>query len=156
MTVYSVPKPVRVKREAKRKIVVEANPLECCEQQVVAEWLDAHKVFYTATMAGSYLHPATYNRVKKLGVKKGVSDLLIFDPPPAYHYQDQDRNYLPTYVGVCLEMKRKKGGQVSYEQKEWLEKMVKRGWLIHVSLGATDAIEFLELCGYGSKNILTK
>lgn len=138
------PKPIRVKKEkpVKRKVVVESLPEESDEQATVADWLDLYKVFYTATMAGSYLHPATFNRMKRMGLKKGVSDLLIIDPPPAYGNQ---------FVGVALEMKRKKGGVLSLEQKEWLEKMSQRRWLIHVSPGADDAIQFLELCGYNSK-----
>jgi hypothetical protein len=140
----AVPKPIYKKKEkpVKRKVVVESLPEESDEQATVADWLDLYKVFYTATMAGSYLHPATFNRMKRMGLKKGVSDLLIFDPPPAYGNQ---------FVGVALEMKRKKGGVLSLEQKEWLEKMSQRRWLVHVSPGADDAIQFLELCGYNSK-----
>ena len=138
------PKPIRVKKEkpVKRKVVLESLPEESDEQATVADWLDLYKVFYTATMAGCYLAPATFNRMKRMGLKRGIADLLIFDPPPAYGNQ---------FVGVALEMKRKKGGVLSLEQKEWLEKMSQRRWLVHVSLGADDAIQFLELCGYGGK-----
>jgi hypothetical protein len=138
------PKPIRVKKEKpiKRKVVVESNPLEEIEQQTVVEWLDAKKVFYMVNIAGCYLHPATFLKVKRMGYKRGPADIIIFDPPPAYGNQ---------FVGVALEMKRKKGGVLSLEQKEWLEKMSQRRWLIHVSPGADDAIQFLELCGYGGK-----
>ena len=142
--IHPCPKPVRVKKEkpVKRKVVLESLPEESDEQATVADWLDLYKVFYTATMAGCYLAPATFNRMKRMGLKRGIADLLIFDPPPAYGNQ---------FVGVALEMKRKKGGVLSLEQKEWLEKMSQRRWLVHVSLGADDAIQFLELCGYGGK-----
>jgi hypothetical protein len=140
-----VPKPVRkekIKNPLKR-VAKESSPLECCEQETVAAWLDLHNVFYTATMAGSYLHPATFNRMKRMGLKKGVSDLILFDHPPAYHKTG--------YVGTCLEMKRSRGGKLSEDQVQWLAKMQKLNWLCFVAEGADKAIEFLELCGYGRR-----
>jgi hypothetical protein len=163
----AVPKPKkkeRIKNPFKNSIPKESNPLECIDQETVADWLDAHNVFYTATMAGSFLHPATFNRMKKMGLKKGVADILIFDTPPAYYthnilrlsqshpnalFSASELGYL--YCGVCLEMKRKKGGIVSEEQRLWLEKMTKLKWLCFVANGADSAIEFLEQCGYGGR-----
>lgn len=136
------PKPVRVKREEKRPAVKEAVPLECIEQETVAQWLDLHNVFYCASVAGAYLHPATFIRMKKIGYKKGAPDLMIYQKPPAYNGQ---------FVGVAIEMKRKKGGVVSDEQREWLEKLRAQGWMAVVCAGADAAIEILEMCGYGKK-----
>jgi hypothetical protein len=138
------PKPIRVKKEkpVKRKVVVESNPLECIDQETVSDYLKAHKVFFMISIAGAYLHPATYNRLKKMGYSPGPSDIIIFDEPPAYGNQ---------FVGVALEMKRKKGGVLSDEQIDWLDKMIQRRWHIHVAYGADDAIQFLELCGYNGK-----
>ena len=144
-----VPKPVRKVRDKslKRKVCIESLPEESDEQTTVADWLDAHKVFYTATMAGCYLHPATFNRMKRMGLKQGVSDLLIFTKPPAYFISE--KGY--AFIGVCLEMKRKKGGVLSEKQREWLNRMSMLGWLSHVANGADEAISFLETCGYGGK-----
>lgn len=152
-----VPKPLKRKKITKdelvtpKKIALESIPDESDEQSTVADWLDIHKVFYTATMAGSYLHPATYNRMKRMGLKKGVSDFLIFTKPPAY-FMDEVKQY--KYCGVCLEMKRKKGGIISDDQKQWLYKMALLGWLPFVANGADEAINFLEQCGYGGKSKL--
>lgn len=134
------PKPERKKREFKRPAALESNPLESISQETVAAWLDAKKVFYSATVAGAFLHPATFTRLKRMGLKRGVSDILIFDPPPAYGN---------AYKGVCLEMKRRKGSVVSDDQLAWLSEMSKRGWLTVVAKGEDEAISVLETCGYG-------
>jgi hypothetical protein len=156
----AVPKPVYKKKE---KVVTEVKkvshkelvPLEELEQETVADWLDIHKIMFTATMAGSYLHPATFNRMKRMGLKRGVSDLIIFDPPLAYYdgenitFFGDIRQIGIRFNGVCLEMKRRKGGVLSDEQLTWMKQMETRGWLCHVAYGAEDAIDFLERCGYG-------
>lgn len=138
----AVPKPIRKKRESKRQVVIESNPLESISQETVAAWLDAKRVFYTATVAGAFLHPATFTRLKRMGLKRGVSDIIIFDAPPAYG---------TTFKGVCLEMKRKKGSVVSDDQTAWLNEMYNRGWMAVVAHGEDEAIEILEKCGYGGK-----
>lgn len=141
------PKPTRKPKEKSirpRKVAMESNPLESMEQETVADWLDLHKVLYCASVAGAYLHPATFNRIKKIGYKRGLPDILIFQAPPAYNDK---------YVGVALEMKRRKGGIVSDEQRVWLEDLNRNGWLVGVMKGADEAIELLELCGYGSKKL---
>ena len=140
----SVPKPTRKLKEKilkpKVRVAIESNPLEYMEQEAVAQWLDLYKVFYTATIAGAFLHPATFNRIKKMGLKTGVSDIIIFDPPPAY-----DR----IFIGMCLEMKRRKNGMATKEQLGWLNKMHQRKWLTYVANGADEAINMLEIAGYG-------
>lgn len=140
------PKPERKQKEKtlnpRVKVALESNPLECVDQETVANWLDLYKVLYSASVAGVYLHPATFNRVKKIGYKRGLPDILIFQKPPAYG----DR-----YVGVAIELKRRKGGIVSDEQKAWLDNLNKNGWLVGVMRGADQAIEFLEICGYDGK-----
>ena len=141
------PKPTYKRRESKRKVVAESNPLECIEQETVSAWLDLHKVFYNISISGAYLHPATFNRLKRMGYKRGLPDILIFERPPAYGNQ---------FVGVAIELKRKKGGIVSDEQKEWLEKLQKQGWFAIVCRGADEAILILEQCGYGRARPITE
>ena len=69
-------------------------------------------------------------RLKKLGVVRGIPDLVI----PAWR--------------VYLEMKRAKGGAVSPEQKEVMEYLTRHGYTCIVGYGATDAsvkiLKFLE------------
>lgn len=54
-------------------------------------------------------------RLKKEGVVRGVSDLLLLVPNKEFH-------------GLCIEMK-KKGGYQSEWQKEWQKEVEKQGYL---------------------------
>ena len=115
------------------------NPPEEAEQVALVQWLELHKVKY-AHVPNEGKHKVQYRvKQKRLGVKAGVPDLLIFDPPPA----------CPDNVGVAIELKRRKGGRVTPEQTDWLNDLKDRGWAVAVCQGATEAIEFLESLGYG-------
>lgn len=129
------PKPARKKRNYKRPAVLESVPLEDTEQKTVVDWLELNKVWFTANTPDRRF-------CNRLGYKKGVPDILIFDRPSMVE------NGL-LYVGAAIEMKRRKGGQVSKEQEEWLHKLTERGWKCFIARGCDEAIKFLEECGYG-------
>jgi hypothetical protein len=57
-------------------------------------------------------------RLKKKGVKKGVPDILIFEPRGNYN-------------GLAIELKIKPN-KTSKEQKQWLDNLTKKGWLTDV------------------------
>jgi hypothetical protein len=116
-------------------------PLEENEQATVARWLEAHGIRFQASAMGSYMHPATFLKAKKMGCQAGHPDLIIYDRPTPVENGT-------LYVGTCIEMKRRKGGVVSEDQKEWLAALEERGWKCKVALGCDDAISFLEACGY--------
>ena len=117
------------------------NPPEEMEQIALVQWLELHKIKYTH-VPNEGKHKVQYRvKQKRLGVKSGVPDLLIFDPPPNY----------PDNVGTAIELKRRKGGSVSQEQTAWLNILQERGWTVAVCKGAGKAIEFLEELGYGVK-----
>jgi hypothetical protein len=50
---------------------------------------------------------------KKSGVRKGIPDMMIIFPPRETKY----------YRLVFIEMKKEKGGVLSPEQKDWLDKL---------------------------------
>lgn len=106
-------------------------PREEEEQAKLAEYLD-WKGYCWCHVPNEGQHKVQY-RVKqaRLGVKKGFPDIIIFDAPEPYK-------------GIAIELKRVKGGRVSKEQKEWLEKLENRGWLVKVCHGADEAITWLE------------
>lgn len=108
------------------------------EQSVVVDWLEQRGVLFTHVPNGGNRNVITGARLKRLGLKRGVPDILIFDPPPN-----------DAAIGVAIEMKRRKGGATSKEQREWLEKLDARGWAAFVCLGADQAIEQLTKLGYG-------
>jgi hypothetical protein len=129
-----VPKPTHRKRTEKRPVVIESNPLEMTEQMAVIDWLRLHRVLFSATVPDRRI-------CKRMGYSPGVPDLMIYDRP-----QVVENGKL--YVGVAIELKRRKGGVVSPKQVEWIKALSERGWLCFVAYGADMAIAFLEACGY--------
>src|SRR5690606_26095742 len=86
------------------------------EQRALVQWLELHKIRYTH-VPNEGKHKVQYRaKQKRLGVKPGVPDILIFDRPPLY----------PENVGVAIELKRQKGGRVTPEQTAWLEHLKAR------------------------------
>jgi|LSQX01.1.fsa_nt_gb hypothetical protein len=126
------------------------NPTEDQEQMVLAEWLDMKGLLWmhcpNESKRPRKQNPRTgkwYSlqgqKLKRMGMKAGFPDVIIFDPPPG--------TKIP---GVAIELKRRKGGRVSDSQKEWLTALKGRGWAVAVCHGAGEAIKFLENLGYSS------
>ena len=118
------------------------NPSEEQEQIALAQWLDIHKINFFHPPNGGHRNVVVAAKLKAQGVKPGVPDVMIVDPPPNY----------PNNVGTAIELKRRKGGTVSDKQTQWLTILQERGWAVAVCKGATEAIEFLESLGYGRVN----
>lgn len=79
-------------------------PTEDQEQAAFVEWfrLQFPKIRIFAIPNGGFRHRSTANTMKATGVVSGVPDLFV----PAWN--------------LWIEMKRRKGGKVSPEQKDWL------------------------------------
>ena len=107
------------------------NPYEEDEQIKLAQYLDMKNYCWCHVPNEGKHKIQYYAKQKRLGVKKGVPDNFIFD-------------VIDGYKGIAIELKRKKGGRVSKEQKEWLDKLDNRGWLTRVCKGADEAIDWLE------------
>lgn len=119
--------------------MTEIIPTEEQEQLALVQWLELHKIRYTH-VPNEGKHKVQYRaKQKRLGVKPGVPDILIFDRPPRY----------PENVGVAIELKRQKGGRVTPEQIAWLEDLKARGWAVAVCQGAMEAIRVLQELGFG-------
>lgn len=69
-------------------------------------------------------------KMKQAGYKKGIPDLLIFEP----------RN---GYVGLALEVKTMVG-RASDHQKDWQEKLRNRGWKAEICKGLNACIECID------------
>ena len=120
------------------------------EHIVVAQWLDLHGIKWFHTPNGGGRHPAEAARMRAMGVKRGVPDFLIIDPPPK-----------ALAHGAALELKRRtshgeRRAALTPEQREWLEALKERGWAARVSHGAKDAIGWLEHLGYGMRGRTTE
>lgn len=113
------------------------------EQRTLAAWLDSRfvdgeRVLWTHAPNGGHRNAVAGARLKRQGTKAGVPDALIFTPPPSR----------PEARGVALELKRVSGGRLSREQREWLERLERLGWITLVCKGATVAQSALKELGY--------
>jgi len=70
-------------------------------------------------------------RLKAEGVLAGVPDLVIAEPRGGFH-------------GMCVELKREKGGRTSKAQKEVIAGLRARGYHVVVSAGADEAFRQIE------------
>lgn len=106
------------------------NPTEHEECVTFREWLDWKHLFYTKTTQETYTSSWNQKRKnKKEGLHKGLSDYIVV-------LKD---------VLLFIEMKRVKGGQVSKEQKEWLDRLNEIDNVEGaVCRGADEAIKFVE------------
>lgn len=117
------------------------SPPEDYEQQRVFAWIDQNVSQYPQLALafhvpnGGHRNPTTGARMKLLGVKPGVPDILL----PVFSF---DRKY----IGLAIEMKREHGGRVSKEQRAWLNNLAAQGWWTVVCHGSDSAID--EIVGY--------
>lgn len=85
---------------------------------------------FSATVGGVRVAMQTALRMKQAGYKKGIPDLLIFEP----------RN---GYVGLALEVKTMVG-RASPHQKEWQERLRGKGWKAEICKGLNACIECID------------
>ncbi len=110
------------------------QPSEDEEQTAVMEWTvlmekqlpELRLLFHVAN--GGERHPAVASKLKRMGVKKGVPDLFLPVPRGGFH-------------GLWVEMKRKKGGRVSDEQKAWIEDLEGQMYRCVVAHGCEEACD---------------
>lgn len=120
-------------------------PTEAQEQKVLAQWLDAIGVLWCHVPNGEERNARVGAKLKAMGVKPGVPDVLIFDPPAELGSDS-------LFVGTAIELKR--SGRPTHgtrDQEAWLDALWDRGWWTAVCSGAEDAIGFLRSLGYGSR-----
>lgn len=113
-------------------------PTEKDEAYILADYLRSKGLLFTHIAnerKGSYKATAA---LKKQGMSKGVPDYMIFNHCTAFI----DPNYV-RFNGIAIELKRKKGGRVSPEQRAWLQKLELHGWYAFVANGADEAIQKL-------------
>ena len=107
----------------------EIIPYEDDEQEVVVDWLEVNNMKFSmipnATFTPSW---SQKHKNRKLGLRPGLPDLLIC-----------------CRLGlVFIEMKRRKGGTVSKEQRAWIERLNEYdGVEARVCRGSEEAIQFI-------------
>ena len=85
---------------------------------------------YSATVGGVRVAMHTALRMKRAGYRKGIPDLLIFEP----------RN---GYVGLALEVKTKTG-RASEHQLKWQKELQSRGWKAEIRKGLEQCLEAID------------
>lgn len=118
-----------MKKTSKKQL--EYIPYEEEEQRIVVDWLERNNYIFTAIPNSTYT--TSWNQKRKnhaMGLRSGLPDLVII---------------LKDYSGILfVEMKRRKGGTVSKEQKRWLEELNKIDNVeAIVAKGADEAINYL-------------
>ena len=124
------------------------NPTEDQEQEAFVQWLRLkgypHFRVPNETYTRSWSQKA---KNKKLGVSSGVPDLFVAVPFPPPHliiaHKDRD-DEVRNKTLVAIEMKRKKGGVISENQKKWIKTLNEAGIQTVVCKGCDAAIEFIE------------
>lgn len=87
-------------------------------------------ILYCASLGGQYQrYPSQRNKAKATGYVKGFPDLGVYEPNK-------------TFKGLFLEIKEK--GYPTKEQKEWIEKLNKRGYYACVSKGLDASIKVID------------
>lgn len=111
------------------------------EQEALFQWASIKRntypeldLLFHVPNGGSRNKKEAYN-LKKQGVKSGVPDLFL--PVAVYKGNGQ------WYHGLFIEMKRRKGGKLSNNQKEWILKLDEQGYKVTVAKGYNDAIKII-------------
>ncbi len=124
------------------------NPTEDQEQEAFVQWLDdnGYPRFRVPNETFTKSHKQRIKN-KKLGVSSGVPDLAVVVPTKAIAERYAvSRDYEALYGNrlVFIEMKRKKGGVTSKNQKKWIKTLNEAGIQTVVCKGCDAAIEFIE------------
>lgn len=89
-------------------------------------------------------------KLKAEGVRAGVPDYIL----PCRGY-GKDRGQFHSFIGLAVELKRRKGGAVSDAQKDWVEFLSNAGWKVAVCSGHESA--WAVICEYlGIANCLDR
>lgn len=111
-------------------------PTESQEQRWVMEWAEMQSGKYPELQLLFHIPneaKRSYAVAAKLiaeGMKSGVPDLMLPVPRGSFH-------------GLFIEMKRRKEGRVSENQKGWLQALKRQGYRCEVCKGAEAAVDVI-------------
>ena len=133
-------------RQNGNRYIASQVPTEAQEQAFLFDWIDANSsrvfalkwAFHPAN--GEYRHPATAARLKTMGVRPGVPDILL-----PYRVYDAGVDTLCT--GLAIELTRgDHSNKPMPEQEQWLLWLDSQDWRCVVCYGAQEAIDVI--CEY--------
>lgn len=118
--------------KAKKRSLDSSNLSEYDEQKILVKWLRDNKIKCASSGNGFALNTQDnvmyMAKLKASGLSKGFPDLEVF---------------IGNGKSLYIEMKRKKGGVVSEEQKKWIDWLNDNGYSAKVCHGADEAIEYV-------------
>lgn len=109
------------------------NPPEAAEQRAVFRWkkqmiIQMPQLALLFVIESGIKAPAPYKyTLKYKGIEPGVPDMFLAYPVSRYH-------------GLFIELKRRKGGRISGDQRDWEERLVKAGYAHVFAYGSDQAI----------------
>jgi hypothetical protein len=119
--------------KAKKRSLDGSNLSEYEEQKIFVKWLRDNKIKCASSGNGFALNTQDnvmyMAKLKASGLSKGFPDLEVF---------------IGNGKSLYIEMKRKKGGVVSEEQKKWVDWLNNNGYSAKVCHGADEAIEYVK------------
>jgi hypothetical protein len=111
------------------------NPCEDTEQEALFNWLGNHPdsrcLLAFAIPNGTYKGSASRQKHKVTGLKSGIPDLMLPVAANGYH-------------GLFVEMKRRKKGQLSAAQRQWIDHLNGQGYLAVVCRGWHEATAVID------------
>lgn len=115
---------------------IQRVPLEKDESIALVQWMD---LSYHEDISSLLVHIKNEGRCswhqgkiyKAMGVRKDFLDYVFFYPSGIYH-------------GLVIELKRTKHYTVTAGQKNWVEKLNKRGYMALICYGAEEAIRAIK------------
>jgi hypothetical protein len=109
------------------------TPTESAEQQALFAWARLHERKYPELSLlvhipnGGLRNMPEAVRFKAEGVRKGFPDMILPVARLGYH-------------SLAIELKRRQGGRLSPDQREWLDNLAAQGWRAVVCRGADEAV----------------
>lgn len=121
---------------------VQLNLSEYEECKIFVQWLRLNNIphahYANESQSGSKSAMIRGAKLKAIGQSRGVFDYDIYVPIKGI------TGVIDCYELIKIEMKRKKGGVVSDEQKNWLDIYEKAGIPSKICKGADEAIDFVK------------
>lgn len=114
---------------------------EKSEHSALIKWISYHPILKDLAVHipnEGKRHPILGANLKRLGMRKGVSDIFIPYPTSSYH-------------GLWIELKREKKYRIEKEQKEWIDKMNELGYYATFAFGWIEAKNIIEFYLVGKR-----
>lgn len=124
-----------------RALKTQPCPKEDVEQTCLVRWASYHWLgeHLFAIPNGGLRNKRVATLLKAQGVKPGVSDLMLAVPSQGKH-------------GLFIEMKRRKGGKTTEQQRKFIENRLHYGYEAKVAYGWHQAVEVITEYLGGSLN----